>query len=449
MALAQVCGWEFINQGGTIGGPRTLTEMVYNPPTHSVILFGGGNFAPLPTGTWSWNGQGWSAIFTQNTPPARSAHAMAAKTDDSATHIVLYGGDDGTGQNFSDTWTFDGTDWTLHPGVSGPPALEYGAMVYHETIAKFVHFGGSCPAGCFADTFTWNGSLWSALFTANAPPPRYLHAMAYDPIRAETVLYGGNLLPQNLGVAGDTWVFDGTNWTQRVVTGPPPLVSHSMAFDATRGTVVMHGGLINGSNVSNQTWEWNGSQWSLVGETQTFANYYHQLVFDGNANQLLLLDISTPPNLLSMNWSSGPVVAPVTGTATGAYPCPLTLGISATGGQNLSYQWYKDNSPLANNATISGVTTDTLTINPTSATTAGSYRCQVTDSCATVNSGTIVVTMRCLADVNMSGTTDPGDFTAWIAAFNANDIPKADQNCDGLLTPADFTAWIANYNAGC
>jgi len=54
----------------------------------------------------------------------------------------------------------------------------------------------------------------------------------------------------------------------------------------------------------------------------------------------------------------------------------------------------------------------------------------------------------CLADVNGDGQLSPGDFTAWIAAFNEASI-ECDQNDDGSCTPADFTAWIANYNAGC
>ena len=54
----------------------------------------------------------------------------------------------------------------------------------------------------------------------------------------------------------------------------------------------------------------------------------------------------------------------------------------------------------------------------------------------------------CLADVNHDGALTPGDFTAWIAAFNAN-APECDQNLDGNCDPSDFTAWIANFNAGC
>ena len=55
---------------------------------------------------------------------------------------------------------------------------------------------------------------------------------------------------------------------------------------------------------------------------------------------------------------------------------------------------------------------------------------------------------ECAADVNGDGAVTPADFTAWVAAFNAQ-APGCDQNGDGTCTPADFTAWVANFNAGC
>jgi len=55
---------------------------------------------------------------------------------------------------------------------------------------------------------------------------------------------------------------------------------------------------------------------------------------------------------------------------------------------------------------------------------------------------------NCLADVNGDGAVTPADFTAWVAAFNAQSA-GCDQNGDGSCTPADFTAWVANFNAGC
>ncbi len=54
----------------------------------------------------------------------------------------------------------------------------------------------------------------------------------------------------------------------------------------------------------------------------------------------------------------------------------------------------------------------------------------------------------CVADVNGDGMLTPADFTAWIAAYNAQSS-GCDQNDDGFCTPADFSAWISNFNAGC
>ncbi|MEL7484993.1 MAG: GC-type dockerin domain-anchored protein, partial [Planctomycetota bacterium] len=54
----------------------------------------------------------------------------------------------------------------------------------------------------------------------------------------------------------------------------------------------------------------------------------------------------------------------------------------------------------------------------------------------------------CPADVNGNGVADPGDFNAWVAAFNAG-APECDQNGDGSCDPGDFNAWVINFNAGC
>ncbi|MGP1273694.1 MAG: GC-type dockerin domain-anchored protein [Phycisphaerales bacterium] len=72
-----------------------------------------------------------------------------------------------------------------------------------------------------------------------------------------------------------------------------------------------------------------------------------------------------------------------------------------------------------------------------------------------LTSDTATVTIRyespasdCPADVNGNGVADPGDFTAWVAAYNLGE-PAADQNGNGVTDPGDFSAWVANYNIGC
>ena len=69
--------------------------------------------------------------------------------------------------------------------------------------------------------------------------------------------------------------------------------------------------------------------------------------------------------------------------------------------------------------------------------TNGMYLLDVSDRCH-----------PCPADTNSDGILSPADFTAWVAAFNAQGA-GCDQNADGLCTPADFTAWVANFNVGC
>lgn len=366
---------------------------------------------------------------------------MALRPGDATQTILLYGGERMTSY-LSDTWTFDGTQWTQH-AVTGPPGHRLAGMVFHEAIGKFIHFGGGTGTA-YADTYEWDGTNWSAVF-APGPSARMGHAMAYDPIRQEAVLYGGFVI----GAANffDTWTYDASGWTLKATTGPPPLRSPAMEFDPSRGTVVLHGGRLNDFSQSSQTWEWDGTTWSLVNELNPTLTDFDDMVYDHAQAQLLLFG-GIAPRLLAMNWSSGPSILPVAGSATADYPCPLSLGISATGSGTLSYQWFKDGSPLNDGGAISGANTATLTIAPSSSTSAGTYFCRVTDSCTHADSGMIVVNAKCIADVNENGTAEPTDFTAWINAYNNNDS-AADQNCDSAVTPTDFTAWIANFNAGC
>ncbi|MEL6797108.1 MAG: GC-type dockerin domain-anchored protein, partial [Planctomycetota bacterium] len=70
------------------------------------------------------------------------------------------------------------------------------------------------------------------------------------------------------------------------------------------------------------------------------------------------------------------------------------------------------------------------------------------DASSLLIDGTIRVPIDCLADTNGDGVLTPGDFNAWILAFNVQS-PACDQNRDGACTPGDFNAWILNFNTGC
>lgn len=453
-ASAQDCGgqWIFIQDRQPLGN-REKPGLVYDDTAGHVVLFGGASAVQAPGGTFAWDGSTWTRFQNSNDPTTRLEHAMASRPGPTNQKILLYGGR--TFNQFrTETYTFDGSAWTLQASIGGPPGIYGGALAFHQGIGKYIHFGGISSSGLYSDsTFEWDGTQWLPI---NIPGPtaRAFHAMEYDPIRNEIVLFGGRGTG-GAGYLGDTWVFDGASWTLKNVINQPLNAAHAgMAFDPSRGTMVMHGGSTNvwpfpANNQRNQTWEWNGAGWTAVNESNPLARTYMAMVYDA-ANSELFLYGTTDSQHYRYRWDQGPpTINPVGGSATADYPtCPLNLGVIATSGTPPTYQWYKDGVPMVNAARISGVATPNLSIHPTRASDAGLYFCRVTNTCGTTDSTSIVVNAQCQADVNMNGAAEPSDFTAWITAFNNNDS-AADQNCDGSITSTDFTRWLANFQIGC
>ena len=64
--------------------------------------------------------------------------------------------------------------------------------------------------------------------------------MAYNASRNRLVLFGG---AASGSAVGDTWEWDGNNWTQRQDTRPAARLAHAMAYDDQRGRVVLFGGV--------------------------------------------------------------------------------------------------------------------------------------------------------------------------------------------------------------
>src|SRR5437667_12879814 len=64
-------------------------------------------------------------------------------------------------------------------------------------------------------------------------------AMAYDEVRGNAVIFGGGTaIPPT--VFNDTWVWDGTTWTQLFpATSPSARSSSALTYHAARGTAVL------------------------------------------------------------------------------------------------------------------------------------------------------------------------------------------------------------------
>jgi hypothetical protein len=85
---------------------------------------------------------------------------------------------------------------------------------------KVVLFGGEdATATVLGDTWIWDGTTWTQAFPAHSPAPR-VGAMAAT-LGSLVVLFGGDAgLTDN--ELSDTWVWDGTDWTPLNVSGPSP-----------------------------------------------------------------------------------------------------------------------------------------------------------------------------------------------------------------------------------
>lgn len=246
--------------GGPAPSPRCCHAMAYDADRQVVVLFGGQTGdAQFSAETWEWNGIAWSQRAVGDPGPiARFEHRMAY---DSARHVtMLFGGYDITINPFGDTWTWNGTAWTLaDAGGAGRPAPRaQHALAYDSTRQVTVLFGGSTttPVGAtFGDTWEWNGSTWVER-SVIGPRARKIHTMSYDSSRNVSVLFGGHLAPGfEPPHNGETWEWNGTSWTQQPIAGPAPRYNHAMAFDAIRLKTVLFGGDVSGAPFDGQTWE--------------------------------------------------------------------------------------------------------------------------------------------------------------------------------------------------
>ena len=188
-------------------------------------------------------------------PGPREFVAMAY--DATRKQVVLFGGS--TAKVLNDTWVWDGQLWTQSENM-GPPARTSHALAFDSIRERVVLFGGTDGATFLPDTWEWDGTEWTQI-ADTGPSARFGHAVTFDSKRKRVVLFGGQATPLGEGAAllGDTWSWDGTEWTQEQDTGPAVRVNHALAYDAVRDRVVLFGGATGFGIFLNDTWEWTGS----------------------------------------------------------------------------------------------------------------------------------------------------------------------------------------------
>lgn len=225
-------------------------------------------------------------------PSARGA-AAAAFNDLTGVGVLFGGGynDGWTGSVgsttvYGDTWTWDG-QWTLATPVTSPSSRKYPSMTFDRARGKVVLFGGARYAAGqwseLSDTWTWDGVNWTLMQTPVAPPQRSDAAFGYDPLLQKCILFGGT-------GHTDTWEWDGFGWQQRFpATTPHWRNDASLTFDANRGRLAMISGWTyqGGWTALTDHWEWDGADWVLLSASIPLPRAGAFSVFDTARNRLV------------------------------------------------------------------------------------------------------------------------------------------------------------------
>jgi Galactose oxidase, central domain len=323
---------------------RVHAAMAFDAAAGDTVMFGGRSGSQLLADTWTWDGSTWTVQNPATSPPALESASMAY--DNIGHRIVLFAGigDDGNATN--GTWAWSGGTWTALAPAAAPPPRYAASIAADGATSSVVIFGGlSAPGAPLADTWSWNGSTWTQTTSpANSPDARSGAAMTFDATRGTVVLFGGATASD---VRADTWIWDGSTWAQQTpANSPPARTDAGFGFDDGTQTALLFGGTrATGGNIATaglgDTWLWNGSNWSTPLTTPILPAFSPSTrlgmsVAGAPAPQRLLLFGGQPTwassNALNDTWTVGTVLSarpvPTTTPATSAGSSTTVVGSS-------------------------------------------------------------------------------------------------------------------------
>jgi len=268
------------------------TVSTYDSTHNQVVDFGGCSSGMSATCTaWSnhtdtFDGSQWTALAPATSPTARTDSSLTF--DPISGTAVLFGGENGSGA-LSDTWVWNGTTWTQSTGAVHPSARHGAVAAFLPSTGLVYLFGGQSGSSYLSDTWSWNGSAWTQLTPSSSPSARALASMAYAGTLGtsanDLLLYGGTNASGDLG---DTWLWNGTTWSNPTLTeGPGPLEQSALAYDPTMSVPLLLGGEDSGV-ADTGLWSWNGTEWQEGGGSAAVALFGMTMAQDPTNGQLVV-----------------------------------------------------------------------------------------------------------------------------------------------------------------
>jgi len=231
-------------------------ELAYDSGRDVVVLY-----AAAQSQVWEFDGTTWTVIGAP-TAPVQCLDGAQLQYDPVHRKTVLVGaGGWPEADTPSETWLWDGVDWTLAADASlSPRGAAGGGMAFDAARGEMVLLTHSTM-----QTWVFDGAHWSQRTPATTPSPGvWVFDLAFDPLSGMVVFYGGEHLdeqePWNSTHPTNTWAWDGADWTLlEPATTPPPNIDYALAFFPERNGLVLHGGWGPGSD-----WNFRTNVWLLT-----------------------------------------------------------------------------------------------------------------------------------------------------------------------------------------
>ncbi len=295
-------------------GGRTLSSLIDDEAAGGVLLYSGLSEAnQVLRDTWSFNGMSWSQWATPNYPDALSNFAATYDTRDG--YVLVFGGLNYTGSRVASTWTYSNGTWTELSPATAPSARTGAGIAFDSVMNEVILFGGNSTAGGYQDNaWSFEGGNWTNITSTAGMPPmsRAGASEAYDVATSSVILFGGfgyNSTSKVDQYFSDTWKFFNGTWTKLTPTAAPTArEGASMTYDTALGKVVLFGGIVNGNGLGQDTWTFNGTEWSQV--TQSGGNgpsgrALAQFAYDPHTHSVILFGGYGTSQLVPLNdtWS--------------------------------------------------------------------------------------------------------------------------------------------------
>jgi Galactose oxidase, central domain len=285
---------------------RTDSRMVFDPSSGHIVLFGGSTEFDLGTNhaydlddTWEWTGARWVELYPSPAPPGRSGHAMTYDT--ARSQVLMFGGRTGGSSYLNDTWVYKAGVWTKVPTPSAPSPRRYAAAAYDPLRDRTVLYGGSTtaiPPNAFLavttnvyDTWEFDGTTWTQ--RAATEPVLVEPTLTYDATRHEIIMVGTDL---KFNTRMYRWDGAAGSWVEITPTTLPRCaLFSSMTYEKDSGKVLFTGGLCGSGAINDDTYEWDGSNWTLLVPLATQGLVYGQaLAYDEVRQQALMFGGTIP-----------------------------------------------------------------------------------------------------------------------------------------------------------